>query len=609
MIAVRIALVVLLGFNGLGLMLYAAFWAVLPQQVPTDEPPARRDLAALLPFAAIGLGVVLLQSLVFGDNGVAGTAGWLVAIIAVGAGVIWHQSDPTRRGHWADNAVADALAGRGGRGERPALLPVPVHRRRRAGRGRHHRRGRRVRTRRGNLTAVFNGVIFALVGLLGVGVVVAPLLWRTFSQLRAEREGRIREQERAEVAAMIHDQVLHTLALIQRNSTDIKEVQRLARGQERSLRNWLYKPTASPTERFAAALEEAAAEVEDTYAITRGDRGGRRHATATSGSARWSPRPGRRWSTPPGTPACETVSLYAEVEADELSVFVRDRGAGFDIDTVEETRHGVRGSIIGRMQRHGGTRGDPQRPGRRHRGTPDHARVSRESVDRRKGDSTMTEPVTDGDRRLTVFLVDDHAMFRAGVRAELGAHVDVVGEASSVAEAVARISATQPDVVLLDVHMPDGGGRAVLESMRRSHPQVRFLALSVSDAAEDVIGLIRAGARGYVTKTISPDELAAAIRRVADGDAVFSPRLAGFVLDAFASRPDVPVADPELDQLTNREREVLRLLARGYAYKEIAKELYISIKTVETHVSNVLRKLQMSNRYELSRWAADRRLV
>lgn len=210
---------------------------------------------------------------------------------------------------------------------------------------------------------------------------------------------------------------------------------------------------------------------------------------------------------------------------------------------------------------------------------------------------------------LRVFLVDDHAMFRAGVRAELGAFVDVVGEASTVAEAIAAIPVTQPDVVLLDVHMPDGGGRAVLEALRRTATQVRFLALSVSDAAEDVIGLIRAGARGYVTKTISPAQLAEAVRRVADGDAVFSPRLAGFVLDAFASRPDLPVADPELDQLTNREREVLRLLARGYAYKEIAKELYISIKTVETHVSNVLRKLQMSNRYELSRWAADRRLV
>jgi DNA-binding NarL/FixJ family response regulator len=217
----------------------------------------------------------------------------------------------------------------------------------------------------------------------------------------------------------------------------------------------------------------------------------------------------------------------------------------------------------------------------------------------------MTEP-------LRVFLVDDHAMFRAGVRAELGAPgttgIDVVGEAGTVAEAVAGIAALRPDVVLLDVHMPDGGGRAVLEAVRRTQPEVRFLALSVSDAVEDVIGLIRAGARGYVTKTISPEQLADAVRRVADGDAVFSPRLAGFVLDAFA-RGDAPVADPELDQLTNREREVLRLLARGYAYKEIAKELYISIKTVETHVSNVLRKLQVSNRYELSRWAAHHRLV
>jgi len=229
----------------------------------------------------------------------------------------------------------------------------------------------------------------------------------------------------------------------------------------------------------------------------------------------------------------------------------------------------------------------------------------------------MTEPTIPAEgeeraepqRRLRVFLVDDHAMFRAGVRAELGAFVDVIGEAATVPEAVTTIPAAHPDVVLLDVHMPDGGGRQVLEALRRSNPEIKFLALSVSDAAEDVIGLIRAGARGYVTKTISPEQLADAVRRVADGDAVFSPRLAGFVLDAFATRADVPVADPELDQLTNREREVLRLLARGYAYKEIAKELFISIKTVETHVSNVLRKLQMSNRYELSRWAADRRLV
>jgi len=211
-----------------------------------------------------------------------------------------------------------------------------------------------------------------------------------------------------------------------------------------------------------------------------------------------------------------------------------------------------------------------------------------------------------------VFLVDDHSMFRSGVRAELGqasAAVEVVGEAADVATAVEGIRRTSPDVVLVDVHMPDGGGRAVIASVLGAGSAVRFLALSVSDAAEDVIGVIRAGARGYVTKTISGPDLADAIRRVADGDAVFSRRLAGFVLDAFAQHPDVPVRDPDLDLLTNREREVLRLLARGYAYKEIAAQLYLSVKTVETHVSSVLRKLQLSSRHELTRWATDRRIV
>ncbi len=202
-----------------------------------------------------------------------------------------------------------------------------------------------------------------------------------------------------------------------------------------------------------------------------------------------------------------------------------------------------------------------------------------------------------------VVLVDDHRLFRSGVRAEIGSLVEVVGEASTVAEAIALIDRLQPDVVLLDVHMPDGGGLAVIAGVTAA---ARFLALSVSDAAEDVIAVIRAGARGYVTKTISADELVDAIGRVAEGDAVFSPRLAGFVLDAF--RSDAPVVDEELDRLTAREREVLRLLARGYAYKEIAAELYISLKTVETHASAVLRKLQLSNRRELSRWAEGRTL-
>lgn len=216
--------------------------------------------------------------------------------------------------------------------------------------------------------------------------------------------------------------------------------------------------------------------------------------------------------------------------------------------------------------------------------------------------------------RLRVFLVDDHQLFRSGARHEItsqGAEIDVVGEAGDVAGAVEQICLLVPDVVLVDVHMPDGGGPEVVRRVLATQPGVRFLALSVSDAAEDVIGAIRAGARGYVTKTISTPELLEALRMVAAGDAVFSPRLAGFVLDAFAALPE-PVTvhlDPELDQLTSREREVLRLIARGYAYKEIARELFISVKTVETHVSAVLRKLQLSNRYQLTRWAMERRLV
>ncbi|HEY2220021.1 MAG TPA: response regulator transcription factor [Gaiellaceae bacterium] len=207
-----------------------------------------------------------------------------------------------------------------------------------------------------------------------------------------------------------------------------------------------------------------------------------------------------------------------------------------------------------------------------------------------------------------VVLVDDHALFRAGVRGELGDRVDVVGEAESVAEAVPLIKELDPEVVLLDVHLPDGGGEAVIAGVALERPGVKFLALSVSDAAEDVIGVIRAGARGYVTKTISGEELADAVRRVADGDAVFSPRLAGFVLDAFRAGERVQ-SDSELNELTAREREVLQLIARGYRYKEIAARLHLSIKTVESHVSSVLRKLQLSSRHELTRWAAERRLI
>jgi DNA-binding NarL/FixJ family response regulator len=215
--------------------------------------------------------------------------------------------------------------------------------------------------------------------------------------------------------------------------------------------------------------------------------------------------------------------------------------------------------------------------------------------------------------RPRIFLVDDHAMFRSGVRAELGNAVEVVGEADEVDAAIELINERVPEVVLLDVHLPGGGGQAVLQGVTPLHPEVQFLALSVSDAPEDVIAVIRSGARGYLTKTVSGEDLLQAVYRVAAGDAVFSPRLAGFVLDAFANEAtaDIQITgfDPELDQLSPREREVLRLIARGYTYKEVARDLTISTKTVESHVSSVLRKLQLSTRHELAKWATDRRLV
>ncbi|MDG4774783.1 ATP-binding protein [Solwaraspora sp. WMMD792] len=349
-VGVRVAFVVLIGFSGLGVLLYAAFWAVVPPA--TTGPPKRRDLGELLPFVAIGLGIILIQVLVFESSGVSATAGWLVAVIAVGTGIIWHQSAPERRRAWRETlpqvpwlgAVVDESDRRAfllrfiGGGLLVAVGVIGVA---------------AVYSPRGDFAAVVNGVIFALVGLAGVGVVTAPVLWRTFNQLRAEREGRVREQERAELAAMIHDQVLHTLALIQRNAADPKTVQRLARGQERTLRNWLYKPTASPTERFAAALEQVAAEVEDTFglsveAVVVGDRGTDERVGALVAATREALVNAARHA------GVQTVSLYAEVEPEQLSVFVRDRGTGFDPSRVEEHRHGVRGSIVGRMRRHGG---------------------------------------------------------------------------------------------------------------------------------------------------------------------------------------------------------------------------------------------------------------
>jgi DNA-binding NarL/FixJ family response regulator len=213
----------------------------------------------------------------------------------------------------------------------------------------------------------------------------------------------------------------------------------------------------------------------------------------------------------------------------------------------------------------------------------------------------MTDPIR-------VFLVDDHDLFRAGVRAEIGSHVDLVGEADEVAAAIEMISERAPEVVLLDVHLPGGGGRAVIEAVKETNPEVKFLAISVSDAPEDVVDVVHAGARGYVTKSIRGPELVAAIEKVASGDAVFSPKLAGFVLDAFTALTPADV-DDELASLSAREREVLQHIARGYTYRETGEALFISVKTVETHVGSVLRKLQLTNRNELTRWAADRQLI
>jgi DNA-binding NarL/FixJ family response regulator len=214
-----------------------------------------------------------------------------------------------------------------------------------------------------------------------------------------------------------------------------------------------------------------------------------------------------------------------------------------------------------------------------------------------------------GTAPVKVFLVDDHHLFRKGVKMELSPGCHVIGEASEVEPAIEMIIERTPDVVLIDVHMPDGGGERVIREVLAVNPEQRFLALSVSDAPEDVIAVIRAGARGYLTKTIDGEDLVDGIRRVAQGDAVFSPRLAGFVLDAFALTPATAEPDSEYEQLSPREREVMRLIARGYSYKEVAAELVLSVKTIETHVSSVLRKLQLSNRRELTKWAEQRRLV
>lgn len=361
-LAVRITFVVLLGLDmGLGALLYAVFWAVLPLPPETDDTATRRDLVKLLPFAALAVLVLAARALIGGPGDITMVAGWLVALIAVGAGVIWHQvggTEPRRRGDPAAREVPGA----------PWLGAILTETGRRAYLLRFVGGGLLIVAGTVGLAAVYapvggsrvtgvlNGLVFALVALIGVGLVAAPVLWRMVGALRQEREARIRQQERAEFAAMVHDQVLHTLALIQRSAPTGSDAHRLARAQERTLRGWLYRPAGGAAgEKLATALEQVAGEVEDAYPVTvevvvvgPDPAGPDERVEALVAAAREALVNAARHAR------VSNVSLYAEVEPDQLSVFVRDRGVGFDPAAVDPGRHGVRGSIVGRMQRHGG---------------------------------------------------------------------------------------------------------------------------------------------------------------------------------------------------------------------------------------------------------------
>ncbi len=550
---VRLAFAFLAFAAGAGIIAYLGAWALLP--APGESSVSRRR--------RIGGTVLLIWAAILALHGVglAGSLVWPLALVAAGL-VVAAGSVSLGLSHGAARAVAAVLVFCG------VLVFIGEN-------------------TRGTATTLLapGAVAVALILVLG------PWAFRLARERDAERAERIRTQEREELAARVHDSVLQTLALIQREPNDPRRVATLARRQERELRAWLYPSTETAQDgTLAGAVDAAAAEIEEMHGV--------RVEVVRTGDAPLDDR------------TRALVLAAREAMANAVEALRRRRGLRVP-RRGHEARRPVRARPrlrvrpgLGRRRPPRHRRVDPGEDGARGRNRTHRlvaGRGHRGGARAAAGGRAMSRPL----RR--VVLVDDHDLFRAGVRSELGSTVEIVGEAASVLEAVPLIKELDPDVVLLDVHLPDGGGQSVIVQVAPERPGVKFLALSVSDAAEDVIGVIRAGARGYVTKTISAEELTEAVHRTADGDAVFSPRLAGFVLDAF--RSGEATADPELDQLTAREREVLQLIARGYRYKEIAARLHLSARTVESHVSAVLRKLQLSNRNELTRWAAQRRLI
>ena len=570
---IRLAVIVLTLANGVGFVAYLVALAVLPKEpVATTGPTA--SVRPPSGERAVGVGLITLGALLlFGHLDLLLPLGivWAAALSAVGFALVWARTDQASR-----------------------------------------TRGLLLRSAGGGLLLVVGlGLLFASGGVLsrigqlgvavlatGVGVVVllGPWIMRLLRDLSTERRERIRSEERSEIAAHLHDSVLQTLALIQRADAPGR-AKTLARRQERELRAWLFDerpPDGHGAADLGAALAQVVTDVEDRHdvevdLVLVGNCPLEPRVDALVAALREAAHNAARHS------GVTEVSVYVEVQPDRVEAYVRDRGAGFVLDAVESGRLGVRESIIGSHGPPWRQGAGPHGPGGRHGGHP------RDRPHPGPGGDIVTAP--------RVFLVDDHQMFRAGVRAELGDRVDVVGEAGDVESAIQGIRATDPEVVLLDVHLPGGGGKAVLETLK-THPSRSRLPRAVGVRRRrgrhrrDPSG--RAGLRHQ-------DHLLRRPRRCHHARAGrrrgVLPRLAGFVLDAFAGGAPPAMTDPEMDQLTTREREVMRLIARGYTYKEIARRLSLSIKTVETHVSAVLRKLQLSSRHELTRWATDRRLI